>query len=374
MSMTTGDLASATEDRIPNTPLIKRSWHVARKIARDPAGVASVIALLSGVVASLLPLHGYTSIAVHSVGYAVVGGAAFSLIYQFWANEALLEAISRRINVGSERSLQAMKQVWDETAARDSSSFSHYTNDMAQMHKRHWPLDVYPEGNEPNRSFNERVEADLQNAYRYDFRGQSGRHLASRLVQGRYPRLQAVRIIIEDATVQDVMDARISEKRFGAADGLRHLSNDQLRAVVLNDLFESLVGLHVARSQVSESIQLVYATRPTDVRIEVIDNIVYLSPFIRNRPRGNKYPEVFRYDPHSVPGEIAALEFNREFSMLSSQRFELTRATSRQSLLDHLLSKGFTLTAQQFAQRYSAAERSLRSLGSALGADSLTNE
>jgi hypothetical protein len=369
-------MTTATDNRTPpdatynSLSLIARIWRSTRKIVRDPAGVASIIALLLGAIASLVPVHGSPGLDLHSVGYAVAGAAIFSVIYQFWANDALVEVISANIGTGQARSLQEMKVEWREISAQSTASFRRYADDMAERHKRHWPLEVYPEGSEPNRTFNEQLETDLQGAYRYDFRGQSGRHLASRLVEGRYPRLQAVRIIIEDATVPDVMDARISEKRFGSPDGLRHESDEQLRVVILNDLFESLVGLYIARSQVSESIRLVYATRPTDVRVEILDGIVYLSPFIRNRPRGNKYPEVFRYDPHSVPAEIAALEFNREFSMLSAQRFELTGAASKQYLLDHLIRKGFTLSGQEFDERYSTAERSLRSLGSVLAADS----
>jgi hypothetical protein len=279
--MATGNLAPSGDEDVPGRfPSAVRGWRVAGQIARDPAGIASLIALLLGVVASLLPLHGSSSVGFHSVGYAVIGGAAFSLIYQFWANEGLLEAISTRIGQSHEQSLREMKRDWAEVASRSISSFSRYAADMAQMHKRHWPLEVYPEGNEPNRSFNARLDEDLLNASRYDFRGQSGRHLASRLVQGHYPRLQSVRIIIEDATVPDVMEARISEKRFGAADGLQSRSDEDLGAIIMNDLFESLIGLYITHFQVSDSIQLVYATRPTDVRVEIIDGVVYLSPFI----------------------------------------------------------------------------------------------
>lgn len=372
--MTTDNLAASVEDARADLSLVARIWRAVKSIAKDPSGIASVIAFLLGVVASLLPLRGTSSVAFHSVGYAVVGGAAFSLIYQFWANEALLENISRKISIGQAGFFEEMKHTLDETAAQSSSSFSRYADEMAQRHRRHWPLEVYPEGNEPNRSFNERLESDLQSAYRYDFRGQSGKHLASRLVQGRFPRLQSVRIIIEDATVPDVMDARISEKRFGSSDGLRSQTNDQLRDVVLNDLFISLAGLYIARSQASDGIQVVFAIRPTDVRVEIVDGIVYISPFIRNRPRGNRYPEVFRYDAHSVPGEIAMLEFNREFGMLSAEKFQLTSATPKQALMTHLISKGFILSPEDFEQQYSSAERSLRSLASAMGADSMDEE
>jgi hypothetical protein len=154
--MTGGNLAPGVEDTQTRASLVIRTWRVGQKIAKDPAGVASVIALLLGGVVSLIPLYGSLVVAVHSVGYAVVGGAAFSLIYKFWANEALVEVISRKINIAHECSLQELKRAWHETADHSTSAFSRYAAEMAEMHRRHWPLDVYPEGSEPNRSFNER--------------------------------------------------------------------------------------------------------------------------------------------------------------------------------------------------------------------------
>lgn len=110
-----------------------------------------------------------------------------------------------------------------------------------------------------------------------------------------------------------------------------------------------------------------YASRPTDVRMEIIDGIVYISPFIRNRPQGYKYPEVFRYDPHSIPAQVASLEFEREFGLLSKTKVRFDSGTQMSSLQEHLKAKGWDLTAGELEQRCRSAVRSLRVLNNFLG-------
>lgn len=324
------------------------------------------MALLLGIVVCVLPVYGQWGTGIQSVGYAVIGGAAFSFIYQFWANEALMKAIKLNMSSAQERALGEIKNAWGDAITTATTSFNEYTNDVFLMHKRHWPLDIYPEGNAPNFSFNERLEADLRIASRYDFRGQSGKHLASRLLTSRYPSLQTVRIILEDATVPDVLNARIYEKRFGAPHDFAGMSSKQVGDIVLNDFLDSLIGLYLARVKF-DRIEVAYARRPTDVRLEIIDGIVYVSPYMRNRPAGNRYPETFRYDPRSVPAEIARLEFNREFGLLSDGMLILQSNANDDFLLEHIRSKGLGLPEETFRQRYNAAERSLHLLSNELG-------
>jgi hypothetical protein len=365
--------ASVTESTVqpdskPSKAIV-RAWRTARVIVRDPAGTASLIALLAGIVVCVLPLHGDWGTGIQSVGYAVIGGAAFSFIYQFWANDALMEAIKSNMSSAQERALEEIKRTWSDAITTATTSFDEFTNEVFLMHKRHWPLDIYPEGNAPNFAFNERLEADLRQASRYDFRGQSGKHLASRLLTKRYPSLQTVRIILEDATVREVLNARIYEKRFGAPDEFAGMSSEQVGGVVLNDFLDSLIGLYLARVQF-DRIEVVYARRPTDVRLEIVEGTVYVSPYTRNRPAGNRYPEVFRYDPRSVPAEIAKLEFNREFGLLGDTMLVLKPNASDNFLLEHVRSKGFELSEETFRQRYDAAERSLHLLGDEMGGSS----
>ncbi len=345
---------------------VVRAWQVARTVAKDPAGTASLIALLAGFVASVLPVHGQWGTGIHSVGYAVVGGAAFSFIYQFWANDALMQAIESNINTTQERALDDIRLAWEEAVTSTSATLGAYTRDVLMMHKRHWPLEVYPEGNIPNPDFNHRLETDLRTASRYDFRGQSGKHLASRLVVSRYPKLESIRVIVEDATIPEVMNARIYEKRFGAPEEFGGMSSQELSDIVLNDFLDSIIGLYISRVQF-DCIELVYARRPTDVRVEITDGVVYVSPYIRNRPAGNRYPEVFCYDSKSVPAEVAKLEFNREFGLLSDNKLVLRSGTSEGALLEHIRAKGWELSAEELTQRYDAAERSLRGLGNEMG-------
>lgn len=336
---------------------------IARAIVKGKAGMASLIALLLGVIFTVLSMHGTSGVAMHSVGYALIGAAAFSLIYQYWADDALARTIGSNIRIAQERALYEIKLAWSEVAAGTSASLNRYTNDVLSMHKRHWPLEVYPEGNEPNPAFNQRLEADLQQATHYDFRGQSGKHLASRLFAGRYPKLEIARVVLEDATVPEVMNGRIYEKRYSAPETFDDLTDDQLAEVVRNDLLDSLIGLYLARIHFADRIEITYAKRPTDVRVEIIDGTVYISPYIRNRPEGNKYPEVFRYDPHSVPAEIAKLEFNREFGLLSNGKLIFQSSTTQAELLEHIRYKGWDLSPDEFTTRYHATQRALRVLG-----------
>jgi hypothetical protein len=60
--------------------------------------------------------------------------------------------------------------------------------------------------------------------------------------------------------------------------------------------------------------------------------------------------------------------------MLAPQKFELTRATSRRALLEHLVSKGLASPRESFEQQYRAAERSLRSLGTVLTVEAEDDE
>jgi hypothetical protein len=344
---------------------VVRAWKATSAIARDPAGTASLIALLIGVVLSAVPNPRAWGSGVHSIGYALVGAAAFSFIYQYWANNALVRLITSTISKSQRRTFREVRGQWNRAIADAASSLDRHMDQLVSLHKRHWPLEVYPEGNVPNPDFNHMLESDLRRAARYDFRGQSGKHLASRLLKTRYPRLRVVRIVIEDATIDEVANARIDEKRWSEPERLGAVSDDEIRDIVKNDLFESMVGLYSARARF-DRIEVVYAGRPTDVRVEITDGIVYVSPYIRNRPSGNRYPEVFRYHPESVPAQVAVLEFDREFSLLSGNSVVFVPNSTREVLREHLKKKGWNISYEDFDLKYRQAEQSLRALGTAL--------
>lgn len=349
---------------------IVRTWRVTRSVARDPAGIASLIGLLAGIVLSVVPTPDDWGPGVNSVGYALVGGAFFSFIYQFWANDALIEAISARIRSYQERAYGATQEQWNSLIVQMAITLDDRIGDLISMHKRHWPAEVYPEGSIPNSDFNQRLEKDLKRAARYDFRGQSGRHLASRLFEIQTRRPHIVRVIIEDVTIPNVVNARIDEKRYGEPEHFAGMSDDELAEVIRNDLFDSLVGFYRCAHARDREVEVVFAARPTDVRMELIDGIAYLSPFIRNRPPGNKYPEVYRFDPDSIPAQMASLEFDREFAFLSETKITFTPGTSKGVLRSHLQRKGWDLSLDEFDLRYREAEISLQDLARMLGESS----
>jgi len=363
MSMSFDATIDPANEEASQAPERKRSLIV--RVTKDPAGVASLIALLIGIVASVVHPHESWGVGVNSVGYALVGAAVFSFIYQFWANDALVRLISGTIKQAQRRAFREIRGQWERAISETTSSLDSRMNQLATLHRRHWPLCVYPEGSEPNPEFNHQLESDLQSASHYDFRGQSGKHLASRLLQARYPRLKVVRIIIEDATIPNVVNARIDEKRWSEPDRFAGVSDELIRTIVLDDLFDSLVGLYSARARF-ERIELAYASRPTDVRVEITDRIVYVSPYIRNRPPGNRYPEVFRYDPESIPAQVAALEYEREFALLSDGKLVFSPSTRRELLREHLSAKGWDISYEDFDLRYHRAEQALRALGTEL--------
>src|SRR5260370_1705929 len=146
------------------------------------------------------------------------------------------------------------------------------------------------------------------------------------------------------------MNARMDEKGFAEPDRYDAISDERLQGLILDDMLDSIMGLHSVRSRF-DRLELAYASRPTDVRVEIIDSIAYVSPFVRNRSRGNKYPEVFRYDSRSVPAEVAALEFDREFGLLSGASLRFADV-SRSDLWRHFSRKGWDLSDDQFEQRY----------------------
>jgi hypothetical protein len=347
-------------------PVVVRAWRTMSAIARDPAGAASLFALLFGIIASVVPTPGVWGAGVNSVGYALVGAAAFSFIYQFWANAALVRVINRTIRQAQRRMYREIQEQWSSAISEATTSLDGYMSHLTSLHRRHWPLEVYPEGNSPNPVFNQRLESDLGNASRYDFRGQSGKHLASRLLKARCPRLKTVRIVIEDATIPDVANARIDEKRWGEPERFEGASDDEIRAIIRGDLIDSLIGLYIARVRF-DRIELAYASRPTNVRVEITDRIVYVSPYVLNRPSGNRYPEVYRYDPESIPAQVAVLEYDREFSLLSGNKMILSPGTSKENLLQHLVAKELVMSSEDFDLRYRQAEQTLRALGRALG-------
>ena len=209
-----------------------------------------------------------------------MGGAFFSFIYQFWANDALVKMIASKIDRSQRDTHREITNEWKDLAKDTTSRAQKYIDEFIVMHKQHWPLKVYPEGNSPNPEFNERVELDLKRAVRYDFRGQSGEHTTSRLLKTNYPRLRMIRVIIEDVTIDQVMNARVDEKRFGQPEDVDNLSDDELRRIILDDICDSLIDLYSIRARF-DSLEIAYAARPTDVRIEIIDGIVSSSPFIQ---------------------------------------------------------------------------------------------
>jgi hypothetical protein len=361
----TDDAPRETEGKRRSAPV--RAWRATRAIAKDPAGTASLLALLFGFVLSAVPAPKEWSNGLHSVGYALVGAAAFSFIYQFWANDALVRLISANVKRTQRRAARDIGSQWSRAIAKTTSSLDGYMDRIISLHRRHWPLEVYPEGDIPNPQFNQKLESDLGHAARYDFRGQSGKHVASRLIQTRYRRLRVVRMVIEDAIDPDVANARIDEKRWSEPDRFQDVSDEELRAIVRDDLFDSLVGLYIARLRF-DRIEIAYASRPTDVRIEITDGVVYISPYIRNRSRGNRYPEVFRYDPESIPAQIAVLEFDREFALLSESKVVFEPNTTRETLLEHLRKKKWNISPEEFDLRYRRSQEELRALGTVLNA------
>jgi hypothetical protein len=111
------------EDKVPADPpgvqpqAIVRTWRATQSVARDPAGIASLIGLLVGIVLSVISTpHGWGP-GVNSVGYALVGGAFFSFIYQFWANDSLALTISERIRDAHRAAYGETVRQWDSIIA-----------------------------------------------------------------------------------------------------------------------------------------------------------------------------------------------------------------------------------------------------------------
>src|SRR5215469_8370561 len=157
--MTTEPSSQLTDNsRGRSASKLTRAWDAVSSIPRNPAGIASLVALLVGIIMILLHLHGSSETEIHSIGYAIIGAAGFSLMYQFFADRALLEAIGSRISEVQGPALQKMMAISANAISDNDSSFRNYAQQMAAMHRRHWPLEVYPEGNEPNGLFNDQLE------------------------------------------------------------------------------------------------------------------------------------------------------------------------------------------------------------------------
>ncbi|MFI5713872.1 hypothetical protein [Kribbella sp. NPDC051620] len=311
---------------------------MAKKIAKDPAGYTSLICLLLGIVMAGVPVPKSLAEPIDAVAYSIVAAALFSILYQFWANGALVSLISETV----ERSgIESAKQV-------------------AELHSAHWPLEIFPPGSAPNPIFNKHIDTALASAVRYDFRGQSGKHLANRLNQTPPNRLRYVRIIIEDSTIEDVMRVRVEEKRHTDPARYKNSTDEALEKIVRGDMRDSLIGLFLARTHYEE-ICIVYAPRPTDIRVEIVSGqSVFVSPYLRNRPDGFRYPEVLRYDHQSMPAQLWVLEFDREFSILGRTGvLKLTPATGAQVLHKHLRSKGWLDSIEELRGRIDDARQNL---------------
>lgn len=319
-------------------PWRSRAGRLTKKVAKDPAGYTSLICLLLGIVMAGVPAPKNVAESLDAVAYSIVAAALFSIIYQFWANGALIALIS-------------------ETVAKSGTESAKY---VASLHSLHWPLEVFPPGASPNPVFNKHIDTALASAVRYDFRGQSGKHLANRLNHTPPNRLRYVRIIIEDSTIEDVMRVRIEEKRHSDPARYKNSTDEVLEKIVRGDMQDSLIGLFLARIHYEE-ICIVYAPRPTDIRVEIVGGQgVFVSPYLRNRPDGFKYPEVLRYDHQSMPAQLWVLEFDREFSILGrTSVLKLTPATSAQVLHRHLRSKGWSESLDQLRAKIDEARQNL---------------
>ncbi|HEY3562681.1 MAG TPA: hypothetical protein VGL05_34680 [Kribbella sp.] len=321
----------------------KRVARLVKEVARDPAGYTSIICVLLGIAVSAIPMPKGFKDPVDAVAYSVIAAGLFSLVYQFWANGALVDVIT-------------------DTVVRSGVESARH---MAALHSAHWPLKVFPPGAAPNSNFNQLLDSTLSETARYDFRGQSGKHLAARLNRAPARRLRHIRVIIEDSTIEDVMRVRIDEKR-RSDPLLRHRSDDDLEAIVRKDMQDSLIGLFLARTNYEE-ICVAYAPRPTDIRVEIlVGQGVFVSPYLRHRPDGFKYPEVFQYDHQSIPAQLWILEFDREFSILgrpgSRARPGLLRlapTSTVQMLHEHLRAKGWTDSLDELKSKIELARLDL---------------
>lgn len=336
--MTGADEQARTTTGINSEPWRSKVGRLTKKIAKDPAGYTSLICVLLGVVMAGIPVPKSIEEPVDAVAYSLVAAGLFSILYQFWANGALVALIS-------------------ETVSKSGTESAKY---LSTLHSLHWPLEVFPPGASPNLIFNKHIDSALASAVRYDFRGQSGKHLANRLNHTPPNRLRYVRIIIEDSTIEDVMRVRIEEKRHSDPARYKNSTDEVLEQIVRGDMRDSLIGLFLARIHYEE-ICVVYAPRPTDIRVEIVGGQgVFVSPYLRNRPDGFKYPEVLCYDHQSIPAQLWVLEFDREFSILGrTSVLKLTPATGIQILHRHLRSKGWTDTLERLRSRIDDARRNL---------------
>lgn len=147
------DTLIAESDRTRKSILV-RFWHTGKIVVKDPAGTGSLIALLIGIIMSSSSSVGVTSSGVRSVGYAIVGAAAFSFIYQFWANDALVHLITSKVEGAQRKANQEIENQWQSIASDTTASINIYASQFISLHKRHWPLETYPESNIPNAEFN----------------------------------------------------------------------------------------------------------------------------------------------------------------------------------------------------------------------------
>ncbi|PRY46603.1 hypothetical protein [Umezawaea tangerina] len=197
--------------------------------------------------------------------------------------------------------------------------FSHLTDKMQRSLQAtsalYLPSKVYESSNAPLQSFNHDLRKSLQGTSFYGFRGASAKFVRERIEKSS-SKPQLVRIVIIDPSKESIVRRR-------AADRQQHPFGNSAIDVAMSDLrdeiYMSLVALFDIRHLCS--IEVVLGEDTAVTRLEIFDDVAYISWYQAPGSEPQPFPETMRFEQGSFLYQSERMQLARRFEGNNVIRF-----------------------------------------------------
>jgi hypothetical protein len=135
--------------------------------------------------------------------------------------------------------------------------------------------------------------------------GPGGAHDALTRCERDLTRLQ---VIILDPTVSQVIRRRVSDRhRNPRYDGR---SDDSLVEALRNEIYMAVVALFDCRDVCA--VEIAYASETSVVRVEMVDDALYMALYLTEQSSRQPFPEALRYSRESIHSRVSHFRPRRQ--------------------------------------------------------------
>lgn len=263
-----------------------------------------------------------------ALGLNLIAAAVFGLIFAVISSRSQQVALEENF----EESLNTMKDA--------------LLRGIAEHNRLYLPQAQYIAADDFDQTFNRDLMHSIGSSAFYGFRGPSPRYLPARIrISARHP--QEIRVCMLDPRLRNVVARRAADRRMRPSE--RGKTVEQIIGELREELIMSVVALFDIR-QICP-VDVVYTEELGTSRVELFDEVAYLTLYHSALSAGRAFPESIRFAAGSLMYDLCKLDINRR-NEISQRRIRFHSDLEDADLLAHLGELTGAPTSQEELERY----------------------